>query len=146
VQHHPLHDCLIGSVSDDETLQVIDIRSPSTTTSAATAKGHSDAVNSLAFNPASEYIVATASADSTVGLWDLRNFKAKLHSLEGHRKSVNSLAWHPFDEAVLGSASEDRRVIMWDLNKIGEEQAPDDQEDGPPELYDSILRFLLHIH
>jgi histone-binding protein RBBP4 len=134
VQHHPLHDALIGTVSDDETLQIIDVRNASTTTSAAQGKGHTDAVNSLAFNPACEYIVATASADTTVGLWDLRNLKAKLHSLDSHTRSVNSLAWHPFDEAILGSGSEDRRVILWDLNKIGEEQAPDDQEDGPPEL------------
>jgi histone-binding protein RBBP4 len=38
------------------------------------------------------------------------------------------------EEAILGSGSYDRRVIFWDLNRIGEEQLPDDQEDGPPEL------------
>lgn len=60
--------------------------------------------------------------------------KDKLHSLEGHGDAVTSLAWHPHEEAILGSGSYDRRVIFWDLSRVGEEQLPDDQEDGPPEL------------
>ena len=61
--------------------------------------------------------------------------KFKLHALEGHQDAVTSISWHPFEEAVLASASNDRRIIFWDLSKVGEEQTPDDQEDGPPELY-----------
>lgn len=135
VQHHPLHASLIGTVSDDLTLQILDTRSPSTTTAATQAiEGHEDAINALAFNPASEYIVATGSADKSIGIWDLRNLKAKLHALVGHTDSVTSLAWHPFEEAILGSASYDRRICFWDLSRVGEEQTPDDAEDGPPEL------------
>lgn len=40
----------------------------------------------------------------------------------------------PFHENVIGSSSLDRRVILWDINKIGEEQLPDEMEDGVPEL------------
>ncbi|RQM08598.1 hypothetical protein DH86_00000324 [Scytalidium sp. 3C] len=134
VQYHPLHKSLIGTVSDDLTLQILDVRQESTTTSAVQGRGHSDAINALAFNPASEFVLATASADKTIGLWDLRNLKDRLHSLEGHADAVTSLAWHPFEEAILGSGSYDRRVIFWDLSRVGEEQLPDDQEDGPPEL------------
>jgi histone-binding protein RBBP4 len=57
-----------------------------------------------------------------------------IHSLEGHNDQVTSLAWHPFEEAILGSGSYDRRVIFWDLSRVGEEQLPDDIEDGVPEL------------
>ena len=96
--------------------------------------GHGDAINALAFNPASEYLLATGSADKTIGLWDLRSLKTKLHSLTGHMDSVTSLAWHPFEETVLGSSSYDRRILFWDLSKVGEEQTPEDAEDGPPEL------------
>ncbi|KAI4115384.1 MAG: hypothetical protein LQ345_004003 [Seirophora villosa] len=135
VQYHPLHASLIGSVSDDLTLQILDIRNPTTSSAAVKAEGgHGDAINALAFNPASEYLVATGSADKTIGLWDLRSLKAKLHSLTGHVDSVTSLAWHPFEETILGSASYDRRILFWDLSKVGEEQTPDDAEDGPPEL------------
>jgi histone-binding protein RBBP4 len=134
VQYHPLHKSLIGTVSDDLTLQILDVRQESTTTSATQGHGHDDAINALAFNPASEFVLATASADKTIGLWDLRNLRDKLHVLEGHGDAVTSLAWHPFEEAILGSGSYDRRVIFWDLSRVGEEQLPDDQEDGPPEL------------
>ena len=135
VQHHPLHPSLIGTVSDDLTLQILDTRSSDTTKSTVQAvDGHTDAINALSFNPASEYVLATGSADNTIGIWDLRNLKVKLHALIGHADSVTSLSWHPFEEAVLGSSSYDRRILFWDLSKIGEEQTPDDAEDGPPEL------------
>ncbi|KAK3171456.1 Histone acetyltransferase type B subunit 2 [Lepraria neglecta] len=135
VQHHPLHASLIGTVSDDLTLQILDTRSPSTTIAATKAvDGHEDAINALSFNPASEYVLATGSADKSIGIWDLRNLKSKLHALVGHTDSVTSLAWHPFEEAILGSSSYDRRICFWDLSRVGEEQTPDDAEDGPPEL------------
>lgn len=56
----------------------------------------------------------------------------------GHAESVTSLSWHPFDEAILGSSSYDRRIIFWDLTRIGEEQTPEDAEDGAPELYEFL--------
>lgn len=135
VQHHPLHASLIGTVSDDLTLQILDVRNPSTTASATQATdGHADAINALSFNPASEYVLATGSADKSIGLWDLRNLKSKLHALVGHADSVTSLAWHPFEESILGSSSYDKRICFWDLSRVGEEQTPEDAEDGPPEL------------
>jgi len=124
----------MGTVSDDLTVQILDVRQDSNTTSATQSQGHTDAVNAIAFNPASDFVLATASSDKTIGIWDLRQFKETLHVLEGHTDQVTSIAWHPTEEAILGSGSYDRRVIFWDLNRIGEEQLPDDQEDGPPEL------------
>ncbi|KAI3323314.1 WD domain-containing protein [Xylariaceae sp. AK1471] len=135
VQYHPISRNFIGSVSDDLTLQILDVRQSSDSQSSLAAKnGHSDAINALAFNPSTEVLVATASADKTIGIWDLRNVKEKVHTLEGHHDAVTSLAWHPHEAGILGSASYDRRIIFWDLSRVGEEQQPDDQEDGPPEL------------
>jgi len=34
----------------------------------------------------------------------------------------------------MASCGGDRRLNIWDLSKIGEEQEPEDAEDGPPEL------------
>ena len=126
---------LLGTVSDDLTLHILDVRQPSSTTSAFQGKGgHTDDINALSFNPESEYILATASADKTVGVWDMRNLNNKLHALEGHQDVVTTLAWHPFEASIIASASYDRRIIFWDLSKIGDEQTPEDQEDGPPEM------------
>lgn len=135
VQFHPIAKHFVGSVSDDLTLQIVDIRQEATDRAALIARnGHSDAINALAFNPGSEYLIATASADKTIGIWDIRNVKEKVHTLEGHNDAVTSLSWHPHEAGVLGSGSYDRRIIFWDLSRVGEEQLPDDQEDGPPEL------------
>lgn len=55
---------------------------------AGAVKVHSAAVNSLAFNPYSEFVVATGSADRTVSLWDLRNLRFRLHDCRGHRDEI----------------------------------------------------------
>jgi histone-binding protein RBBP4 len=91
-------------------------------------------VNCLSFSPFSEFLLITGSSDRTVALWDLRNLKTKLHSLEAHTDDILQVAWSPHHETILASASVDRRVNIWDLSRIGDEQSPEDAEDGPPEL------------
>jgi histone-binding protein RBBP4 len=70
----------------------------------------------------------------TIALWDIRKLNVKLHSFEAHRDEVLQLAWSPHDPTIFASSSADRRVHLWDISKIGEEQTPDDAEDGPPEM------------
>jgi len=65
---------LIGSVSDDASLRIWDIRDP-TKPVHIVEKAHESDINCLAFNPQNEYIVATGSADNTIGIWDVRNLK-----------------------------------------------------------------------
>ena len=57
-----------------------------------------------------------------------------MNRLLGHTDQVFQLEWNPSNESILGSCSADRRVALWDLARIGEEQSPDEAEDGPPEL------------
>jgi histone-binding protein RBBP4 len=75
-------------------------------------------------------------------LWDLRNLSHRLHTFESHNDEVLQLNWSPHNETILASASADRRVNVWDLSRIGEEQTPEDAEDGPPELL--VLLACLH--
>ncbi|CAI7842884.1 unnamed protein product [Closterium sp. NIES-54] len=51
-----------------------------------------------------------------------------------HREEVFQVGWSPQNETILASCGADRRLMVWDLSRIGEQQAPDDAEDGPPEL------------
>ncbi|XP_052243676.1 histone-binding protein RBBP4 isoform X1 [Dreissena polymorpha] len=151
VAWHLLHESLFGSVADDQKLMIWDTRSNNTSKPSHTVDAHTAEVNCLSFNPYSEFILATGSADKTVALWDLRNLKLKLHSFESHKDEIfqvqwsphNSLSfglitcqvqWSPHNETILASSGTDRRLHVWDLSKIGEEQSAEDAEDGPPEL------------
>ncbi|CAH0492844.1 unnamed protein product [Peronospora farinosa] len=134
VAWHMHHTKIFGSVGDDKKLLIWDMRSESYDKPATTVYAHTAEVNCLAFSPFSEYLVATGSADKHVNLWDMRNMKAKLHSFEGHNDEVYQIQWSPHNETILGSCSADRRMHVWDLSKIGDEQSPEDAEDGPPEL------------
>eukprot|EP00053_Salpingoeca_punica_P007050 m.65234 g.65234 ORF g.65234 m.65234 type:complete len:430 (+) comp13976_c0_seq2:116-1405(+) len=134
VQWHLLHDSLFGSVSDDRSLMIWDIRVAQTDKPRHQLEAHKREVNCLSFNPYSEFILATGSADTTVALWDMRNLKVKLHSFEGHTDEIFQVQWSPHNETILASSGTDRRLHVWDLSKIGEEQTAEDAEDGPPEL------------
>ncbi|XP_022219268.1 chromatin assembly factor 1 p55 subunit-like [Drosophila obscura] len=134
VAWHNQHDSIFGSVADDRKLMIWDIRNGDTTKPLSTTDAHADVVNCLCFNPISQFTLVTGSADKTIALWDLRNQSKKLHSFEGHRGEITQIQWSPENETIIASASSDRRLNVWDLSKIGDEQCPDDAEDGPPEL------------
>eukprot|EP01137_Pigoraptor_chileana_P025001 Opistho-2@93833 len=134
VAWHGIHQSLFGSVGDDKKLMIWDTRSATTNKASHVVEAHTAEVNCLSFNPFTEFIVATGSADKTVALWDLRNLKRKLHTFEGHTDEIFQVLWSPHHETILGSSGSDRRLHVWDLSKIGEQQTPEDAEDGPPEL------------
>lgn len=136
VQYHKsLGANFFGSVSDDLTMQFVDMRKKPTDKAAVVFENaHTDAINSLAFHPTLDKLFATGSADKTIGVFDLRFPKHRVHSLEGHRDVITKVDWHPTDSAILASSSDDRRVIFWDLSRAGMEQTPEDAEDGCPEM------------
>ena len=65
-----------------------DTRSATHNKPSHTVDAHTAEVNCLSFNPYSEFILASGSADKTVALWDLRNLKLKLHSFESHKDEI----------------------------------------------------------
>ncbi|GAB4819128.1 hypothetical protein N2152v2_006174 [Parachlorella kessleri] len=163
VAWHPRHEYLFGSVGDDKKLILWDMRKPHDKAVQSDCEAHGAEVNCLAFNPFNEYIVATGSADKTVALWDVRNLQRKLHLFEQHTEEVfqvgaaglfsgqrvavggeeggeawaaglKQVGWSPHHETILASSGADRRLMVWDLSRIGDEQSPEDAEDGPPEL------------
>lgn len=137
VQFHPQHGRnLYGSVSDDGTFQLFDLRTKSDNEATIRIRGHTDAVNALSFNPWHDFLVATGSEDRTVAVLDMRfpdEKRSKLFTFEGHADAVTNVEWSPHVRGVLASSSADRRVVFWDTVRVGLEQTPEDAEDGPPE-------------
>lgn len=66
VAWHLLHESLFGSVADDQKLMIWDTRSNNTSRPSHTVDAHTAEVNCLSFNPYSEFILATGSADKVI--------------------------------------------------------------------------------
>lgn len=132
------HSTVFGSVGDDQQLLIWDTRNKDNASTngilSKVEKAHNSDVNCISFSPFDEFLLGTGGSDGIVKLWDLRNLSHSLHDLHGHKAGVYQLNWSPFSETTLASSSEDRRVYVWDTARIGQEQSPEDAEDGPPEL------------
>uniref|UniRef100_A0A8B9E5S9 RB binding protein 4, chromatin remodeling factor n=1 Tax=Anser cygnoides TaxID=8845 RepID=A0A8B9E5S9_ANSCY len=118
VSWHLLHESLFGSVADDQKLMITSV--------CFAFPAAPKSISKMGFKPL--FLL------TTVALWDLRNLKLKLHSFESHKDEIFQVQWSPHNETILASSGTDRRLNVWDLSKIGEEQSPEDAEDGPPEL------------
>eukprot|EP00567_Pseudictyota_dubia_P003711 CAMPEP_0197444788 /NCGR_PEP_ID=MMETSP1175-20131217/10177_1 /TAXON_ID=1003142 /ORGANISM="Triceratium dubium, Strain CCMP147" /LENGTH=450 /DNA_ID=CAMNT_0042975641 /DNA_START=93 /DNA_END=1445 /DNA_ORIENTATION=- len=108
-------------------------------------QGHTGAVLDCDFNPFDDSMLATASEDTTIKLWNIpddweptnekglaqsgENLTESLVDLTGHRKKVTLLHFHPTASNVLGSCSSDYVVKVWDVEK-GEEISSFDDNGG----------------
>ncbi|RJE22182.1 periodic tryptophan protein [Aspergillus sclerotialis] len=75
---------------------------------------HVDSVLALAANRQHRNLLASASADCTIKLWDLNTSKCA-KSYSHHTDKVCSLDWHPKESTILLSGSYDRTVVAADM-------------------------------
>jgi WD40 repeat protein len=76
-----------------------------------TLRGHSDNINSVAWNSDGRRL-ATGSSDNTVRVWDAETGKVLL-TLRGHDESVRSVAWSP-DGKRLATGNAGHTAKVWD--------------------------------
>jgi flagellar hook assembly protein FlgD len=78
-----------------------------------TLGGHAKQVYGVSFSPDGK-MLATASADNTVKLWDTSTDK-QIKTLKGHTNSVNGVSFSP-NGKMLATASGDNTVKLWDTS------------------------------
>lgn len=78
-----------------------------------TILNHGDTVHAVAFSPRDSSLIASAGADNTIKLWNLRQNSVK--TLSSHEGTVNSVAFSP-DGKTLVSGSDDSTVKTWEIS------------------------------
>ncbi|XP_068115572.1 DNA damage-binding protein 2 [Hyperolius riggenbachi] len=76
---------------------------------------HKKKVTHVEFNPRCDWLLATASVDQTVKLWDLRNIKDKSSCLYTmpHARGVNSAYFNPWDGAKLLTTDQHSEIRIY---------------------------------
>ncbi|KAF2094312.1 WD40 repeat-like protein [Rhizodiscina lignyota] len=92
--------------------------------------GHGAAINDLAISPQSPYVLASASNDHTVRIWNLdpalEKFScAAICAGEGHTDGILACAWHRSGRYLL-SGGHDAIVNMWVIPDIPDENSGTD--------------------
>ncbi|GIY09473.1 coronin-7 [Caerostris darwini] len=75
-------------------------------------KAHSEKASIVKFHPCASDIIATASSDLTVRIWDLSTQEEKF-CLQGHMDQILNLAWSP-DGQFIATVSKDQKVRIFD--------------------------------
>jgi WD40 repeat protein len=106
-----------GTINSDISSRLRDLREAGSKYSLRFAVGHSERVNSVAFNHDGA-ILATADIDANIFLWDVATGR-KTAVLRGHEKSsfysgICSVAFNPRG-TIIASGGGDRTVRLWDL-------------------------------
>ena len=103
----------------------------------ATLVGHGSDINDLATHPKYPWILASASGDHSIRVWDLRRNgrDGKYPCLiicghgQGHREAVLTCAWHQSGRYLI-SGGQDHMVCIWTVPDLGPNSSFYDEQDA----------------
>ena len=107
-----------------------------------TAAGHKGNVLDMAFNPFDDQMLATASDDCSVAIWQFpeggitenyHNDKVSTR-LEGHSKKCGVVRWNPCANGVIATSSIDKTIKIWDIETGSEKFSTEDFPDYPTDV------------
>ncbi|CAM9484386.1 unnamed protein product [Lampetra planeri] len=85
--------------------------------------GHQAIVLDIKWSPFNDFIIASASDDATVRVWEIpegglhQQLTEPLATLRGHSRRVSLIEWHPVASGLLFSTGYDCKVLLWDVEK-----------------------------
>lgn len=83
--------------------------------------GHKAAVTDIAWCPHNDSVIASASEDCHVKVWQIPEGGVKstmtdcVVDLPGHQRGVRLIKWHPSAQNILLSAGSDDQIIIWNV-------------------------------
>jgi len=109
---------------------VIPLKSTGKLAEVALCEGHSGPVLDVAFSPFNDYILATASEDSTVKIWSIpedgpKTTQTAAQELRGHGRKAGSVTFNPVANNVLATSAIDFKVKVWDIEAGAEKCSVD---------------------
>jgi coronin-1A/coronin-1B/1C/6 len=87
-------------------------------------EGHKAPVVDVAFNPFNDYVVASASDDASIKLWQIAENNGQVvpnheafASFTGHARKVARLVFNPLVDNALASFGAENSIKLWDITK-----------------------------
>jgi peroxin-7 len=107
---------LFASVGSDQTLSLWSVENPSPNP-IQQLYAHGGEVLSCDWSKYSDNVIATASVDKLIHIWDLRNIASPVCTLSGHTMAVRKVRFSPHAIDKVASSSYDFTVRIWDLSQ-----------------------------
>mmetsp|Transcript_6062 Transcript_6062/g.8824 ORF Transcript_6062/g.8824 Transcript_6062/m.8824 type:complete len:449 (+) Transcript_6062:54-1400(+) len=102
---------------------VINLEKPGRFGNVPMLEGHTAPVTDLAFSPFNAQLLASASGDGNICIWQIpeggvtETIREPTQKLLGHEKKISKIRFHPSANNVLASSSFDKTIKLWDLEK-----------------------------